>query len=62
MVDSNLKLLATMVTQAVVDSLWMMMVRCASPEFCLTVLVHIGDLFTGILESVVTTGSGSMLT
>ena len=62
MVESNSKLQVTTVTQAVVDSSRMIKVRCASLEFVLTVMVHIGELTTGMLKSVAITGIGLTIT
>ena len=57
-----MKSLATMVTQAVVDSLKMIKVRCALLEFVLTVMVWPGELTMAMFKSVAITGIGSMLT
>ena len=57
-----MKLLDTTVTQAVVDSLKMIMVKCASLEFVLTVMVWPGELTMAMFKSVAITGTGSMLT
>ena len=57
-----MKSLATTVTQAVVDSLKMIKVKCASLEFVLTVMVLPGELTMAMFKSVAITGIGSMLT